>query len=51
MSDTNLPVAVRVRIQLAGINGGPGNGQPLEIVVPMDTQSRTNSTGVPVTGT
>jgi type II secretory pathway component PulJ len=50
-SDTNLPVAVRVRIQLAGNNGGPGNGQPVEIVVPMDSQSRTNSAGQPVTGT
>lgn len=51
LGDTNLPVAVRVRIQLAGNNGGPGNGQPLEIVVPLDAQSRTNSAGVPVTGT
>ena len=49
-SDTNLPTAVRVRIQLAGNNGGPGNGQPLEIVVPIDSQSRTNTAGAPVTG-
>ena len=49
--DTNLPTAVRVRIQLTGSNGGPGNGQPLEIIVPIDSQSRTNTAGMPVTGT
>lgn len=40
MTDTNLPVAVRVSIQLADGNGGGGNSQPLEIVVPMDAQAR-----------
>jgi type II secretion system protein J len=39
---TNLPVAVRVRIQLAGNNGA--NGEPVEILVPIDSQSRTNAT-------
>jgi hypothetical protein len=39
---TNLPVAVRVRIQLAGNNGA--NGEPIEILVPIDSQSRTNAT-------
>jgi type II secretion system (T2SS) protein J len=40
-SNTNLPVAVRVRIQLAGNN--PANTQPIEILVPIDSQSRTNA--------
>jgi type II secretion system protein J len=47
--NTNLPVAVRVRIQLAS-NAGPG-AQPLEIIVPLNTQSRTNQTQTtPATG-
>jgi len=37
-SDTNLPVAVRVDIQMAGDN----NSQPIEMVVPIDSQARTN---------
>jgi type II secretion system protein J len=41
---TNLPVAVRVSIQLAGNNAN--NVPPVEIVVPIDSQSRTNSTSV-----
>ena len=36
--NTNLPVAVRVDIQMAG----NANAQPIEIVVPIDSQSRTN---------
>jgi len=40
--NTNLPVAVRVRIQLAGNNGA--NTEPIEILVPIDSQSRTNAT-------
>jgi type II secretion system protein J len=41
-ANTNLPVAVRVNIQL---NGGSGkNMSPIEILVPIDSQSRTNST-------
>jgi type II secretion system protein J len=43
--DTNLPVAVRVRIQLAGNDvGSPLSQQPIVIVVPIDAQSRTNQT-------
>jgi type II secretion system protein J len=37
--DTNLPVAVRVQIQLVG-----DKAQPVEIVVPIDSQSRSNAT-------
>jgi type II secretion system protein J len=40
LTDTNLPVAVRVRIQRAGGNSGPGNAQPVEIVVPIDAQPK-----------
>jgi type II secretion system protein J len=43
VTDTNLPSAVRVRIQLAGDRGG-GPGSTMEIVVPIDVQSRTNLT-------
>jgi len=39
-ANTNLPVAVRVRIQLAG--SSPANQQPIEMLVPIDSQSRTN---------
>ena len=42
MTDTNLPTAVRVRLQLAGAD----LGQPIEMVVPVDAQSRTNQTVV-----
>lgn len=41
LSDTNLPVAVRVRIQLAG---DFQNRQPITLVVPLDSQSITNQT-------
>ena len=37
-SETNLPVAIRVDIQMVGDSG---NG-PIELVVPIDCQSRTN---------
>jgi type II secretion system protein J len=37
---TNLPVAVRVDIRLAGNN--VANAQPIELVVPIDAQTRTN---------
>ena len=37
--NTNLPVAVRVDIQMAGNNAG----QPIEIMVPIDSQARTNA--------
>jgi hypothetical protein len=40
-SNTNLPVAVRVRIVLAG-GGRLGSQEPIEIVVPIDSQSPTN---------
>jgi general secretion pathway protein J len=40
-SNTNLPVAVRVRIELAGA-GNLGSQEPIEIVVPIDAQSPTN---------
>lgn len=39
---TNLPTAVRVEIQPAG--GSAKNWLPIEILVPIDSQSRTNST-------
>ena len=39
-TNTNLPLAVRVDIQMAGNNA---NAQPIEMVVPIDSQSRTNT--------
>ena len=45
LGDTNLPVAVRVRIQLATDNVGDARDrQPIEMIVPLTTQSRTNAT-------
>jgi len=47
MGDIGLPQAVRVRIQLAANNGGNNNllnRQPVELLVPLDTQARTNQT-------
>jgi len=41
LGDTNLPYAVRVRIQLAGDNNSRAQ-EPFEIVVPLVSQSRTN---------
>ena len=41
-ANTNLPVAVRVRIQLTGNDHGALSGPPLEMLVPIDSQSRTN---------
>jgi type II secretion system protein J len=38
---TNLPLAVRVDIQMAG--NSAANAQPIEMVVPIDAQSRTNA--------
>ncbi len=40
---TNLPVAVRVRILLANTTGN-GTPRPVEILVPIDSQTRTNQT-------
>lgn len=37
--NTNLPLAVRVDIQMSGDNNAP----PIELVVPIDSQSRTNT--------
>jgi len=45
LSDTNLPSAIRVRVQLANdsrINAAAQ--QPFEMIVPLMTQSRTNQT-------
>jgi len=39
---TNLPLAVRVDIQMAGNDAA--NAQPIELVVPIDAQTRTNAT-------
>jgi hypothetical protein len=41
---TNLPFAVRVKIQLTHGNSGVFSDQPIQMVVPIDTQSRTNRT-------
>jgi len=42
--DTNLPVAVRIRIQLAAQAGQEARTiQPIEMLVPLVSQSRTNS--------
>jgi hypothetical protein len=40
-ANTNLPVAVRVQIQLAGNNNL--NAAPIQIVVPVDAVVRTNA--------
>jgi hypothetical protein len=50
--NTNLPVAVRVLIQMAGNNNANTRPQPIEILVPIDSQSRTNATitGTSITG-
>ena len=44
--NTNLPLAVRVDIQMSG----NANAQPVEIVVPIDSQSRTNAVLTATTG-
>lgn len=45
--DTNLPVAVRIRIELATEKPpGAGNQQPIEMVFPLLTLSRTNSSQI-----
>jgi type II secretion system protein J len=44
LSDTNLPNAVRVRIELAAENVDYRYRQPIEMVIPLVTQSRTNQT-------
>jgi type II secretion system protein J len=45
---TNLPLAVRVDIQMAGNNSA--NAQPIEMVVPIDAQTRTNAVLTTTTG-
>jgi type II secretion system protein J len=45
---TNLPLAVRVDIQMSG---GGVNAQPIVLVVPIDAQTRTNTTVTAATGT
>jgi type II secretion system protein J len=45
---TNLPLAVRVDIQMSG---GGVNAQPIVLVVPIDAQTRTNTTVTATTGT
>ena len=47
LTDTNLPTAVRIRIQLVSQEGEDArNKQPLEMIVPLMSQTvRTNSTG------
>ena len=42
-ANTNLPVAVRVLIQMAGNNSDNTRPQPIQILVPIDSQSRTNT--------
>ena len=50
--NTNLPVAVRIRIQLVAKRGeAAGNLQPLEAIVLLVTQTRTNLTTVTTGGT
>lgn len=39
--NTNLPLAVRVDIQMTGNSGA--SAQPIEIIVPIDSRSRTNA--------
>jgi type II secretion system protein J len=51
LADTNLPYAVRVRIQLSGDSGANSRAQePYEIVVPVVSQSRTNVPASTTTG-
>jgi hypothetical protein len=43
--DTNLPVAVRIRIQLVAKQGeGAGSLQPLEMLVALESQTRASQT-------
>ena len=42
LGNTNLPTAVRVRIQLA--SDAAGKQEPIELIVPLDSLSRTNQT-------
>jgi len=42
-ANTNLPLAVKIEIQLTGANNGNGRPLPVEFLVPIDSQSRTNT--------
>jgi type II secretory pathway pseudopilin PulG len=43
LANTNLPSAVRVRVQLVADNAAPSSKeQPFELIVPLTSQSRTN---------
>ena len=44
LSDTNIPNAIRVRIQLAVENVDDRYREPMEMVIPLMAQSRTNQT-------
>jgi len=45
LGNTNLPAAVRIRIQLASDNGADArNQEPIEMVIPLVSLSRTNQT-------
>ena len=41
--NTNLPSAVRVLVQMAAKGGVNGRPAPSEMLVPIDSQSRTNT--------
>ncbi len=44
-TDSNLPTAVRISIQLTGSTpGDTQNREPVELVVPIDLQTTTNQT-------
>ncbi|HTJ00286.1 MAG TPA: type II secretion system protein GspJ [Dongiaceae bacterium] len=43
---TNLPLAIRIRIQMAADTAGAVRLQPLEFLVPIDSQSRSNVTSL-----
>ena len=50
--DTNLPVAVRIRLQLTpGQGQASANQQPVELLVPLTTQTLTNLTAATTTTT
>ena len=42
-ANTNLPLAVKIEIQLSGANNGNGKPAPVQFLVPIDSQSRTNT--------
>jgi len=42
-ANTNLPLAVKIEIQLTGANNANGRPAPIQFLVPIDSQSRTNS--------